>query len=192
MPTLVLLLRLFLGAVFLLSAVVKVLAPRQFVQDIRGYHILHGGVATVFGWILPYFEFAISVSLLTGFGLRWAALAAVFLLIVFMIAVSTAMIRRLNLNCSCFGLLYRERVGWRTLLRDAVLIGVASVIVIGSSKALTVADLLSNPEELSHSIGLMATVVAIGIGVLGLVLTVRQMRHIHDDASTQQGDEIVL
>ena len=182
-----LLLRLFLGAVFLLSAIVKVPAPRQFVRDVRGYRILPGSVAAVFGWVLPYVELAIAGSLLTGFGVRWAALAAAFLLIAFMVVVGIAMIRRLNLNCSCFGILYRERVGWRTLIRDTILLGIASAVVLGSQETLTVADMLAKPITLSHSTGLVATAAAIGIGVAGLVFTVRALHRHRGDVSVELG-----
>ena len=56
MTILLLLARLFLGAVFLMSAVPKLASPRQFARDVEGYGILRGPPATAFAWALPFVE----------------------------------------------------------------------------------------------------------------------------------------
>ena len=97
---------LILGAIFLMSAVPKLAAPRQFAQDVQQYGILPRPLASAFGYALPYAELAAAALLITGLYTEWAALGVAVMLVVFMIAVGMAMIRKLNLTCSCFGLLY--------------------------------------------------------------------------------------
>ena len=64
-----------------------------------------------------------------------------------MIAVGVAMLRKQNLTCSCFGLLYRERVGWKTQIRDSVLLLMSLTVFIWPSSA-TLADRATNTSTL--------------------------------------------
>lgn len=114
MIALVLSARLILGAVFLMSAIAKLVGPRQFAKDVQQYRMLPRPLASAFGYVLPYVELVTALLLLTGFYSNWAALTVAAMLVSFMVAVGVAMVRKLNLSCSCFGLLYRERVGWST------------------------------------------------------------------------------
>ena len=83
--------------------------------------------------------------LLSEFLVTWGALAAIGMLVTFMIAVGSAMVRGLNLSCSCFGILYRERVGWPTQIRDSVLLAMAVYVIWQSDRVLTIGQLVSNP-----------------------------------------------
>ncbi|MBM3933704.1 MAG: DoxX family membrane protein [SAR202 cluster bacterium] len=120
--------RLLLAVVFLSSGVTKLVAPRQFARDVQQYRILPPRASKGFGLMLPFVEIAVAVSFLTGYFTSWAEMVAAFLIVCFITAVATAMRKGLNLSCSCFGLLYRERVGWITQVRDFfLLLLVASV-----------------------------------------------------------------
>jgi hypothetical protein len=89
--------------------------------------ILPSRAATVSAVALPWLELAAAASLLTGMWLPVGGGIALLLLGSFMVAVAAAMARGVNLTCGCFGLLYRERVGWPTLSRD----GVIAALVLG-------------------------------------------------------------
>ena len=171
--------RLFLGAVFLISAASKLGAPRQFAHDVQQYRLLPRPLASAFGYVLPYAELAAAALLLTGFYTDWAALGVAAMLIVFMIAVSVAMARKLNLTCSCFGLLYRERVGWSTQIRDAILLALALFILVADTGGLTVADMLAEPGKLSHALGLAFTAIVLASALAITALSVRMARRQH-------------
>ena len=111
MIALALLARLVLAAVFLMSALTKLSAPGRFAEDLRQYRILPKPLSTVFAWSLPFIELSAALLLIGGFLVTWASLAVVAMLLSFMLAVGIAMARGDSLSCSCFGLLYRERVG---------------------------------------------------------------------------------
>ena len=68
--------------------------------------------------------------LIGGFLVTWASLAVVAMLLSFMLAVGIAMARGDSLSCACFGLLYRERVGWPTQLRDGALLAMALFVLL--------------------------------------------------------------
>ncbi len=168
--------RLFLGAVFLMSAVPKLAAPRQFANDVQQYGILPRPLASAFGYALPYAELTAAALLLMGFYTDWAAIGVAVMLVVFMIAVGMAMIRKLNLTCSCFGLLYRERVGWSTQIRDAILLALALFILVAENGGPTIADMLSEPGKLSHALGLALTAIALASALALATLSVRAAR----------------
>ncbi len=93
-----------------------------------------------------------------------------------MIAVAIAMVRKLNLNCSCFGLLYRERVGWSTQIRDGILLVMAFFIVSMETGDLTLTNMLAEPERLSNALGLAVTLLTLGLGLAVAFLSVRAAR----------------
>ena len=167
---------LILGAVFLMSAVPKLAAPRQFASDVQQYGILPRPLAAAFGYALPYAELAAAALLLTGFYTEWAALGVAVMLVVFMVAVGVAMVRKLNLSCSCFGLLYRERVGWSTQVRDGILLALALFILVAENGSPTVADMLAEPGKLSHALGLALTAIALASALAIAALSVRTAR----------------
>ncbi len=78
----------------------------------------------------------------------------------FIAAVGIALARKQRLDCSCFGLLYRERVNRSALLRDGVLIILAFAVLFLDDCSLTLAHLLVNADEPSYALalaGLVAT-----------------------------------
>ena len=174
--------RLILGAIFLMSATPKLVAPRQFANDVQQYRLLPHPLASAFGYALPYTELAAAALLLTGFYTEWAALGVAVMLVTFMIAVGVAMARKLNLTCSCFGLLYRERVGWSTQIRDGILLAVALFILVAENGGPTVADMLSEPGKLSHTLGLALTALALASALVITALSVRAARRQHATA----------
>lgn len=85
---------------------------KEFVKDVQQYEVLPRPLAVGICWTLPYVEIGVAALLLTGYQIRFATLVVIAMLIGFMVVVGVAMLRKLNLSCSCFGLLHRERVGW--------------------------------------------------------------------------------
>ena len=149
-----------LGAVFVISGIPKLLRPRQTIADVQNYNILPRSLAMAFGWVIGPTELLIGLSLLSGYGAREGALLALALLASFMGAVGIAMARGQDLNCSCFGLLYRERVGWSTQLRDALLCLLATVVIVWSHSVPTVGTMLSG-GTLTHIVGVITGILVL-------------------------------
>ena len=177
---LALLVRIALGTIFLMSALTKLASPGQFAGDVREYRLLPQPLATAFGWALPYAELAVAGLFLTGVRTAWAAGAAVVLLVAFMIAVGLAMLRGFDLSCSCFGLLYRERVGWGTQVRDGVLLLMALFVFSQGDSSPSVAQMVAEPGLAAHAVGLGATVAAVAGSLLVTILSVRIARRRRD------------
>ncbi len=115
--------RLSIGSVYLVAAIGKLRDPVKFMGSMSEYHILPAPLLPIGAAGMPGVELVIAVSLLLGFRLRPAGGIAAGLMVVFMIAIASAMARGLELDCSCFDLLgISSKVGWGVLGRDALLL----------------------------------------------------------------------
>ncbi|MEY4036999.1 MAG: hypothetical protein RL201_380 [Actinomycetota bacterium] len=102
-PWLGLLSRLILGGVLLIAGYLKVGATDKSQMAVRAYELLPISIANLFGLVLPFFEVAIGLLLILGAGTRIAAALGGFTMFIFIIAISQAWARGLNIDCGCFG-----------------------------------------------------------------------------------------
>jgi uncharacterized membrane protein YphA (DoxX/SURF4 family) len=95
--------RLGLAAVFLVSGLLKAVAPAQTQIAVSAYQLLPSGLVGPVATMLPLVELALGTLLLVGAFTRWVALASVVLLVVLMTGVAQAWARGLSIDCGCFG-----------------------------------------------------------------------------------------
>jgi len=131
--------RLFLGIIFIWASVDKILSPADFAKIVYNYRILPDFMINMFGIILPWLEFFCGIFLVVGFRTQSSALILSILLIVFMIALSAAIVRDLNINCGCFSTDPEpgSRLGYSLLLRDLFMLVMSVYLVLFSSNFLT-------------------------------------------------------
>jgi len=60
-------------------------------------------VANFFGFVLPWSEIAIGLLLILGAFVRVAGLLSAAIMLLFILAISQAGLRGLNIDCGCFG-----------------------------------------------------------------------------------------
>ncbi|AHF94970.1 hypothetical protein OPIT5_00105 (plasmid) [Opitutaceae bacterium TAV5] len=96
--------RFGLAGVFLWSGFAKVSEPAAFLASIEGFRILPYHWAWLTSLLLPWLEITTALALLAGRSwTRAGALLAALMLLGFMVAVGSAWIRGLEINCGCFG-----------------------------------------------------------------------------------------
>ena len=176
MDELHLLLRLFLGAVFLLSAVPKIVRPRQFAAEVNRYEILPRSLASLYSLTLPYAALGVAIMLLSGLETRWTSVIAAAMLGSFLIAVAMAMRRGRKLTCKCFGLLYREQVGWSTQVRDGILLAMAVYLALQLGTSWSVIDLFRQADTWRGGTALGLNVAVIGVVFSLSALSIRLER----------------
>ena len=111
--------RLFLGAMFMYASLDKINAPETFSGDIRAYQIIPFGLENSVAIILPWLELLIGIGLVIGVMVDGSALISMGLLVVFIIAISSAILRGYNIECGC-GLKEGEVVGTQKLLENTI------------------------------------------------------------------------
>ncbi len=115
----VLIFRLSLGAMFIYASMDKINDPRTFSGDIRAYQIVPFGFEHFLAIILPWLELLTGLGLVIGVMVEGAALISMGLLVVFIIAISSAILRGFNIECGC-GLKEGEIVGAQKILENTI------------------------------------------------------------------------
>jgi hypothetical protein len=140
-------------------------------------------------WIarsLPWIEMSAAVLLFIGLYVRLTAAAIAVMALVFAIATVILLRRGVVTECSCFGMLYREPIGIRTVVRDAVLVTIAALVSIaGGSAVVSITALPKGSFDISTVTGSLATLAAIALSVVlayrasgGLPVAVRRPQHL--------------
>ncbi|MDE2027067.1 MAG: DoxX family membrane protein [Candidatus Omnitrophica bacterium] len=99
------LLRIFIGAIFIVSGLGKLLSPYQnFLYVIQAYQLLPSGLEVLAAQVFPWIELIVGTFVFLGLWTRPSLRAAVVLFGAFVVVVGQALLRHLSLdNCGCFG-----------------------------------------------------------------------------------------
>lgn len=94
--------RWLLGILFLAAGVMKAADPNGFINDVDSYRLVEGWPLVALSFFVPFLEMAVGVALVIRRPYRGGVLAAAGLLLMFLVALSQAWIRDLDINCGCF------------------------------------------------------------------------------------------
>jgi len=114
----VLLCRLTVGGIFIYASLDKLTHPQAFAEVIHHYRLVPYLLLHPAALLLPMVEFVLGIGLVLDIGRRGAALIASVLLLVFMVAIATALARNLDISCGCFNTDGGHAVGLSLLGRD--------------------------------------------------------------------------
>lgn len=98
------LIRFLLGFVFIYAAVDKALHPHQFRIIIENYQLVPPLLSHYTAMFLPWFEIICGLLLIMGIYVKTSSGMLSGLLIIFIFALLSALIRGLDINCGCFTL----------------------------------------------------------------------------------------
>jgi hypothetical protein len=131
--------RIALGAVFLVAAYAKLhfnggwhFGDYQFffAMAIDSYNMLPIWAVEFMARFLPILEAIIGIWLISGVGLQWVGLITSALLLVFIGAMTRALILHIQIKCGCFG--NDEPLTIWTLLRDSTMLVLALAVTAGA------------------------------------------------------------
>lgn len=117
-----LLCRLVVGGVFIWASLDKLAHPAEFAKAIHHYRLLPYAALHPAALLLPAVELVAGAALVLGWQRRGAALICGALLLVFLAAIATALVRGLDISCGCFNTDGGHAVGLDLLWRDALLL----------------------------------------------------------------------
>ena len=118
----VLVCRLVVGGIFIYASMDKLLHPAAFAEVIHHYRIVPFSLLHLSAHLLPVVELVCGVALILGIWQRGAALLAGTLTVIFMAAITSALIRNLDISCGCFNTDGGHSVGLDLLWRDGILL----------------------------------------------------------------------
>ena len=101
-PVLIFVIRIFLGALFIVASIDKIMSPEAFAVSIQNYKIINGNIALLVATILPPLELLTGACLILGIYPKTSSLLITSMLAIFTLLVITALIRGLDISCGCF------------------------------------------------------------------------------------------
>lgn len=119
-----------IGVLFVAAALAKLGNLEAFATQVHNYRILPIPSENLVAMVLPWIELLAGLSLILRIHARAGAVVVTGLLVVFTAALAAAIARGLDFECGCFGTADAARVGWTTLGRDVLMLGVAVVATL--------------------------------------------------------------
>jgi uncharacterized membrane protein YphA (DoxX/SURF4 family) len=127
---LVLILRVALGAIFLVAGGAKIGHAADFAAQIAGFRILPESIVAPMALVLPFLEVLLGAYLVLGLFTRAAAWIAAALLLAFDGAIASAVIRGMSVSCGCFGPQDKTVTTWGEVARDAIFVLLAIIVAL--------------------------------------------------------------
>jgi len=125
----ILVLKWLVAVIFIFAGVSKILNPDVFARDIDNYRIFSYFLVTIIAIVLPWLEVLCGVFLIFGKWQKGAAVTLLILAFMFLVAISSAMARGLDITCGCFTMTTEvTKVGYLRLAEDMILFGIIILI----------------------------------------------------------------
>jgi len=123
-------LRLAVGITFVYAAVDKIIHPDQFARIIYNYHQVPGQLINIFALFLPWVELITGVLVIVGYWEKAATVMIGGMLVMFIIALSMALVKGVNIECGCFSTTSKAKGPVKDLIfRDVLLLLSCGVIL---------------------------------------------------------------
>ena len=97
-----LILRWALAGIFIYAGLQKIISPQNFADSIASFQILPKELISLVALGLPPFEVIMGVAIVTGIHRRPALLGIAALTVVFILALASAIVRGIPVDCGCF------------------------------------------------------------------------------------------
>ncbi|HEX3467867.1 MAG TPA: MauE/DoxX family redox-associated membrane protein [Candidatus Elarobacter sp.] len=126
----VLVLRVVLGAVFLVAGILKIGHGIEFATEIAAFRLVPQPLIAPMALGLPFLEVLLGGYLVIGLFTRTAAWVAAVMLLAFDGAIASAVVRGLTVSCGCFGPGDKTTTSWGEVARDAIFVLLAVVVAL--------------------------------------------------------------
>jgi putative oxidoreductase len=120
--------RLVLGGLFASAGALKIYDPGAFAIELERYQLFPWKIGVVIANYLPWLELLSGLCLFLKWFERGALLLATMLLGVFTLALASALVRGLNIDCGCFGHVLMSTGTVVPILRNVVLLLLAGML----------------------------------------------------------------
>ena len=137
--------RLVLGWFFIYAAIGKIAEPTTFAKEIANYAIMPQFFLNIIALTMPWIELVTGIFLIVGIRLKANAAIIGLMLVVFIVAVFSAMARGLDINCGCFShkIVY---VGWGKIAENTGLLLLSLYIFVYPLKKFSMENLARNEK----------------------------------------------
>jgi putative oxidoreductase len=123
-------LRLTLGVVFIYASIDKIDKPGGFAEAIYNYRMMPHATINLMAIVMPWLELICGVLIIIGLFVRGSALLIGFMLLVFVVAISFALVRGLDISCGCFKVEGGHDLALGLLIRDVLMLIASAIVVV--------------------------------------------------------------
>jgi len=114
-----LILRLYIGGVFIYASMSKINYAGEFAETIASYQLVPFWGVNIVAVLMPWTELICGLLLFAGVRTKAAAVSIMAMLVLFIFAIGITLIRDIPIGCGCFHTV-EEPMGLSTLLRDII------------------------------------------------------------------------
>lgn len=118
-PWLALMLRLYIGGLFVYASMYKINYTAEFAETIASYEMVPYWGVNFMAVAMPWVELVAGILLMAGIRARAATVVIGAMLVMFTIAIIVTLVRDAPISCGCFQTL-GEAISWKTLVRDII------------------------------------------------------------------------
>ncbi|MBF0258252.1 MAG: DoxX family membrane protein [Desulfamplus sp.] len=145
-----LLVRLYIGGIFIYASLHKINLPSEFSDNIASYMLIPHWLVNPMAVFLPWIELVSGVCLVSGIRVRASAAVICTLLGIFTIAVVVVLLNKIPIDCGCFQNV-GDPVSWLTAGRDLIWL-IMGLYVYRYDKLIHLDRLfMITPEELNQA-----------------------------------------
>lgn len=120
--------RIIVGGIFLISGLAKISDPVRFILTLREFSLFPEMIIPFTAIYLPWLEFILGLFILVGLMYRTASLLLAFLIGSFTFSILSVIVRGIEVDCGCFGLLadmlhIPDMADMKAVIRNLIFIG---------------------------------------------------------------------
>ncbi|MDM7999777.1 MAG: MauE/DoxX family redox-associated membrane protein [Dehalococcoidia bacterium] len=127
-------LRVALGALFIISAFAKLQHPDLFIDAVQNYHLLPESLGSAFGTALPWAELFVGCSLALGIFPTFTAALSIPMILSFVVANVASFFKDVGEACGCLGNLVNMS-HTTSLIVDFVMLAVSGLLIYQRKRA---------------------------------------------------------
>ncbi|MBU4320052.1 MAG: MauE/DoxX family redox-associated membrane protein [Thermodesulfovibrionales bacterium] len=145
--------RILIGGVFLIAGLAKISDPVRFLFTLREFQLVPGMIERFLAVYLPWLEFILGLFIILGLLHRTSSLILACLNTVFTLAILSVIIRGIEVDCGCFGLLadilkLPDMADMKAVIRNIIFIGMCLYIFFAKRTLLS----LDNYRQWNRSV----------------------------------------
>lgn len=145
-----LLFRIILGIIFTVAGLAKISDTARFLLTLREFQLFPEAIIRFLAVYLPWLEFVLGLFLILGLLYRTSALMLAFLNATFTLAILSVILRGLEIDCGCFGLLadmlkLPDMADAKAVIRNVLFIGMCLYVFKAKTSLFSLESYIKKP-----------------------------------------------